>query len=210
MKSCTSSIGVLSPLTTATGTQASGKQCPGQFADPPHSLKARLWFRRDCLPIAFSLLPAQCCCRVENPLIPAVQTSSSTSQPASRTAGSRTSPPPDQPRLAQGTPAEQHLPGAPRAARPPLHPKAPAACARGSRPGRRTGPPDRGRQAQHRWKTSPFQYHRDQQPAGASAAAPEGLGRDEEGSGRGPCRKASIYRRFILRTSDISAAHVMS
>ena len=114
------------------------------------------------------------------------------------------------PRLAQGTPAEQHLPGAPRAARPPLHPKAPAACARGSRPGRRTGPPDRGRQAQHRWKTSPFQYHRDQQPAGASAAAPEGLGRDEEGSGRGPCRKASIYRRFILRTSDISAAHVMS
>ena len=139
MKSCTSSIGVLSPLTTATGTQASGKQCPGQFADPPHSLKARLWFRRDCLPIAFSLLPAQCCCRVENPLIPAVQTSSSTSQPASRTAGSRTSPPPDQPRLAQGTPAEQHLPGAPRAARPPLHPKAPAACARGSRPGRRTG-----------------------------------------------------------------------
>ena len=176
MKSCTSSIGVLSPLTTATGTQASGKQCPGQFADPPHSLKARLWFRRDCLPIAFSLLPAQCCCRVENPLIPAVQTSSSTSQPASRTAGSRTSPPPDQPRLAQGTPAEQHLPGAPRAARPPLHPKAPAACARGSRPGPQTGPSGPVRQGLPRQKTSRFQHHHGLRPAGSIAAEPEDFG----------------------------------
>ncbi|RRH71518.1 hypothetical protein EG244_16320 [Falsigemmobacter faecalis] len=67
---------------------------PGLFSDPPHTLKAGLWFRRGRLAMVFSSLAAACCSiagklihwinfwpgsYAENPLIPAVQISAATS-----------------------------------------------------------------------------------------------------------------------------------
>jgi hypothetical protein len=55
---------VFSPLIAATATFA---------------LNAGLWFRRGRLAMVFSSLAASCCCCAENPLIPAVQISGTTS-----------------------------------------------------------------------------------------------------------------------------------
>jgi len=63
-KSCASSIRVFSPLIAPTATLA---------------LKAGLWFRRGRLVMVISSLAASCCCCTENPLIPAVQFSRTTS-----------------------------------------------------------------------------------------------------------------------------------
>ena len=63
-KSCASSIRVFSPLIAPTATLA---------------LKAGLWFRRGRLVMVFSSLAASCCCYAENPPIPAVQFSRTTS-----------------------------------------------------------------------------------------------------------------------------------
>jgi hypothetical protein len=43
-------------------------------------LNAGLWFRRGRLAMVFSSLAASCCCCAENPLIPAVQISGTTSE----------------------------------------------------------------------------------------------------------------------------------
>ncbi|MDP2084225.1 MAG: hypothetical protein Q8K20_03430, partial [Gemmobacter sp.] len=43
------------------------------------ALNAGLWFRRGRLAMVFSSLAASCCCCAENPLIPAVQISGTTS-----------------------------------------------------------------------------------------------------------------------------------
>ena len=53
-----SSASVFSPRMAAKATQSSGKRSPGSFSDPPHALKARLWFRRGRLLMGLSSLPA--------------------------------------------------------------------------------------------------------------------------------------------------------
>ncbi len=81
--SCASSIMVFSPLIAAIATRSSGKRFPGSFSDPPHTLKAGLWFRRGRLAMVFSSLAASCRCCAENPLIPAVQIPAARSGPGS-------------------------------------------------------------------------------------------------------------------------------
>ncbi|MDP2087610.1 MAG: hypothetical protein Q8K20_20645, partial [Gemmobacter sp.] len=48
------------------------------------ALNAGLWFRRGRLAMVFSSLAASCCCCAENPLIPAVQISGTTSNSVRR------------------------------------------------------------------------------------------------------------------------------
>ncbi len=52
----------ISPLIAATATQSPGKQFPGLFSDPAHTLNAGLWFRRGRLAMVFSSLAASCRC----------------------------------------------------------------------------------------------------------------------------------------------------